>query len=487
MAMNENINEMEYDPLQFEELTENLQEACRRANWKDLMPVQAKSLPYTLKGCDVMVQSRTGSGKTGAFLLPCLNLLDFSKPFCQTLILVPTRELALQVEHDAKTLFGDKLSCLCLYGGTKYSKQFQALQKGAHVIIGTPGRVLDHLIRRTLDLSKLKMLIFDEADRMLSIGFYHDMLEIKRFVPPKNVQTALFSATYPPHVTSIAKSFLHNPKMISLSEGQVHVAQAAHYFCECKPMDKDRCLTRIIEKENPSQAIIFCNTKNNVHYIAGVLQGFGYNALELSADLPQEEREEILNKLRSGALQYLVATDLASRGIDIPNLSHVFLYEVPEDKESYIHRAGRTGRAGCAGTIITLVDIMEKLELERLAKFYKIDMLPYPDPGSEEIAVFISERMANHLNKIRRSMTGLELERAKRFIPLLKDLTQDFDDSENIQLLTMLLDKEYRQSLTFASQREEEKRKEEKQPVQDKKRKFYHKNTRKNYAKGRQG
>ena len=246
-------------------------------------------------------------------------------------------------------------------------------------------------------------------------------------------------------------------------------------------MDKDRCLTRILEKENPSQAIIFCNTKNNVHYIAGVLQGFGYNALELSADLPQEEREQILNKLRSGALQYLVATDLASRGIDIPHLSHVFLYEVPEDKESYIHRAGRTGRAGCAGTIITLVDIMEQLELERLAKFYKINMLPYPDPSNEETAKLISERMANHLNKIRRIMTGLELERAKRFIPLLKDLTQDFDDIENIQLLTMLLDKEYRQSLT-CTQKEEEK-----QPVQNKKRKFYHKNTKKQYAKGKQG
>ncbi len=480
MVIKENNSEIEFTPLPFEELTKNLQEACSRANWKDLMPVQAKSLPYTLKGIDVMVQSRTGSGKTGAFLLPCLNLLDLSKTHCQALILVPTRELALQVEHDAKTLFGDELSCLCLYGGTRYSKQFQALQKGVHVVIGTPGRVLDHLIRRSLDLSKLKILIFDEADRMLSIGFYHDILEIKRFVPQKNVQVALFSATYPPHVTSIAKSFLHNPKMISLSEGQVHVAQASHYFCECKPMDKDRCLTRILEKENPSQAIIFCNTKNNVHYIAGVLRGFGYNALELSADLPQEEREEILNKLRGGSLQYLVATDLASRGIDIPHLSHVFLYEVPEDKESYIHRAGRTGRAGCAGTIITLVDIMEKLELERLAKFYKIDMLPYPDPSSEETAKLISERMANHLNKLRRAKTGLELERAKRFIPLLKDLTQDFDDVENIQLLTMLLDKEYQQSFTYTQKKEEEK-----QTVQNKRRKFYHKNTKKNYAKGK--
>lgn len=487
MLMEENTAFNEYAPLKFEELTENLREACFRAGWKDLMPVQAHSLPYTLKGCDVMVQSRTGSGKTGAFLLPCLNLLglnplELTKNVCQALILVPTRELALQVEHDAKTLFGNELSCLCLYGGTKYSKQFQALQKGVHVVIGTPGRVLDHLIRRSLDLAKLKMLIFDEADRMLSIGFYQDILEIKRFVPKTNVQVALFSATYPPHVTSIAKSFLHNPKMISLSQGQVHVAQASHYFCECKPMDKDRCLTRILEKENPSQAIIFCNTKNNVHYIAGVLQGFGYNALELSADLPQEEREQILEKLRNGSLQYLVATDLASRGIDIPHLSHVFLYEVPEDRESYIHRAGRTGRAGSAGTIITLVDIMEKLELERLAKYYKIDMQSYPDPSNEEIAALVSERMANQLSKMRRTLTGLEAERAKRFIPLLKDLTHDFDDSENIQLLTMLLDKEYQQSLSCKKEDSTVK-----QDVPHKKRKFYTKNTKKHHVREKQG
>lgn len=434
-------------PVTFEELPENIRQACCRAGWKNLMPVQAHSLPYTLNKQDIMVQSRTGSGKTGAFLLPCLTLADPASSACQVLILVPTRELAKQVEHEAQTLFGDTIASLCLYGGTRYAKQLQALQKGVQVVIGTPGRVLDHLIRRSLDVSKLKLLVFDEADRMLSIGFYQDMLDIKSFIPKKNVQTAFFSATYPPNVLTVAQNFLHEPKTISLSQGQVHVAKASHYFCECKPMDKDRCLTRLLEKENPSQAIIFCNTKNNVHYITGVLQGFGYNALELSADLPQNKREQVLEKLRKGTLQYLVATDVASRGIDIPHLSHVFLYEVPEDRESYIHRAGRTGRAGAAGTVISLVDIMEKLELERLAKFYKIDLQAYQDPSSEEIAQLVSERMANHLNKLRRKTTGLEKERAKRFIPLIRELTRDFDDIDNLQLLTMLFDKEYQQSL----------------------------------------
>ena len=441
------------DPIKMENLNQDLQSACHNAQWKSLMQVQSYSLPYLLAGYDIMVQSRTGSGKTGSFLLPCLEKINPENMHCQVLILVPTRELALQVEQEAKILFLNKnIQCLSLYGGTKYTKQLQALQKGCQLVIGTPGRILDHLLRRSLDLSKLKFLIFDEADRMLSIGFHQDMQEIKRFIPKQKVQTALFSATYPPHVLSLAKDFMKEPQMLSLSEGQVHVAQSSHFICECKPMDKDRCLVRLLEKENPSQAIIFCNTKANVHYVTGVLQGFGYNANELSADLPQNKREQVLQDLRHGTLKYLVATDVAARGIDIPHLSHVFLYEVPEDKESYIHRAGRTGRAGSAGTIISLVDIMEKLELERLAKFYKIALIPLQDPQQEEIAQIVSERMATHLNSLRRKKTGLEMERAKRFIPLLKELIADIEDSENLQLLTMLLDKEYQNSLVSSQE-----------------------------------
>ncbi len=461
------------EPITIENLSQDLQNACHNAHWKNLMPVQSYSLPYIFAGHDIMIQSRTGSGKTGSFLLPCLEKINSEHNYCQVLILVPTRELALQVEQEAKTLFSHKnIQCLSLYGGTKYSKQLQALQKGIHLIIGTPGRILDHLLRRSLDLSKLTFLIFDEADRMLSIGFHQDMQEIKRFIPKQNVQTALFSATYPPHVLSLAKDFMKDAQMLSLSEGQVHVAKSSHFVCECKPMDKDRCLVRLLEKENPSQAIIFCNTKANVHYVTGVLQGFGYNAQELSADLPQNKREQVLQNLRHGTLKYLVATDVAARGIDIPQLSHVFLYEIPEDKESYIHRAGRTGRAGCAGTIISLVDIMEKLELIRLAKYYKIDLIPLQDPQQEEIAQIISERMATHLNSLRRKKTGLEMERAKLFIPLLKELIADMEDNENLQLLTMLLDKEYQNSF-LATQ--ETVKKENIQPKQ--KKKFFPKKT----------
>ena len=224
------------------------------------------------------------------------------------------------------------LGVCAVYGGVGYGRQLDALRAGVQVLVGTPGRVLDHLLRRTLSLDDLQVLIFDEADRMLSIGFYPDMKEIQRYLPRRPILSTLFSATYPAHVLNLAGEFLRDPQMLSLSQGQVHVAATQHLYCECRPMDKDRMLVRLLETENPSSAIIFCNTKANVHYITGVLQGFGYSADELSADLSQSKREEVLARLRRGEVRLLVATDVAARGIDIPDLSHVILYEPPEDR-----------------------------------------------------------------------------------------------------------------------------------------------------------
>ncbi|MBO5491176.1 MAG: DEAD/DEAH box helicase, partial [Desulfovibrio sp.] len=349
-----------------EELPETVRAGCARAGWQSLMPVQSLALPYLLAGRDIMVQSRTGSGKTGCYLLPLLPSLSPELKAPQALVLTPTRELAVQVEREAAAIFADTgIRTAAVYGGVGYKKQMDALREGAQLIVGTPGRVLDHLLRRTLDLGDLRELVFDEADRMLSIGFYPDMKEIQRYLPDGLIHTCLFSATYPPHVLKLAREFMTEPSMLSLSCREVYVAEVQHLFCEVKPMDKDRALVRLLETENPASAIIFCNTKANVHYVTGVLQGFGYNADELSADLTQARREAVLEKIRKGALQYLVATDVAARGIDIPQLSHVFLYEPPEDHESYIHRAGRTGRAGAAGTVISLVDVMQRMELDR--------------------------------------------------------------------------------------------------------------------------
>lgn len=430
-----------------EELPEAMQLACARAGWTRLMPVQAHTLPYLMAGRDIMVQSRTGSGKTGAYLLPLFSLLDAEEKKPQALILAPTRELASQVEHEARTLFeGTGIDVAALYGGVGYGRQLEALRSGVQIIVGTPGRVLDHLLRRTLSLDALRALIFDEADRMLSIGFYPDMKEIQRYLPKRPLLSTLFSATYPQHVLNLAGEFLRDPQMLSLSQGQVHVATIQHLYVECGRMDKDRTLVRLMETENPTSAIIFCNTKSNVHYVTAVLKGFGYNADELSADLSQNRREEVLARLREGKVRLLVATDVAARGIDIPALSHVFLYEPPEDRESYIHRAGRTGRAGAAGTVISLVDIMEKMELQRIASFYRIDLVPLANPTDEEVALAAGRRETALLDARRRACTGLQLERARRYLSLVKDMAQS-EDEDQLLLLALLLDADYQRSL----------------------------------------
>ena len=436
-------------PLALEDLPETMREACSHASWTRLMPVQAHALPYLMAGRDIMVQSRTGSGKTGAYLLPLLDRLDPGHRGVQALILAPTRELAVQVEREAETLFeGTGLGVCALYGGVGYGRQLDALRAGVQVV-GTPGRVLDHLLRRTLSLDDLETLVFDEADRMLSIGFYPDMKEIQRYLPRRPLPAALFSATYPAHVLNLAGEFLRDPQMLSLSQGQVHVAAIQHLYCECRPMDKDRALVRLLETENPASAIIFCNTKANVHYVAGVLQGFGYSADELSADLSQGRREEVLDRLRRGKVRLLVATDVAARGIDIPDLSHVILYEPPEDRESYIHRAGRTGRAGAAGTVISLVDIMQKLEVERIARFYRIDLIPMTPPTDEDVSRAVAQRVTALLESRRRACTGLQMERVRRFLPLVRELAEG-EDEEQLLLLALLLDSDYQQSLGMA-------------------------------------
>ena len=434
-------------PISLDKLPGQMQDACARAGWSRLMPVQAHALPYLMAGRDIMVQSRTGSGKTGAYLLPLLSLLDPEERAPQALILAPTRELASQVEHEARVLFeGTGLTVASLHGGVGYGRQLEALRAGVQLIVGTPGRVLDHLIRRTLSLDALKALIFDEADRMLSIGFYPDMKEIQRYLPRRPLLATLFSATYPQHVLNLAGEFLRDPQMLSLSQGQVHVAAIQHLFVECGRMDKDRTLVRLMETENPTSAIIFCNTKSNVHYVTAVLKGFGYNADELSADLSQSKREDVLARLREGKVRLLVATDVAARGIDIPALSHVFLYEPPEDRESYIHRAGRTGRAGAVGTVISLVDIMQKMELQRIASFYKIDLVPLANPTDEDVARAAGQRITALIDARRRACTGLQLERARRYVAQVKEMALS-EDEDQLILLAMLLDAEYQRSL----------------------------------------
>jgi ATP-dependent RNA helicase DeaD len=428
-----------------EQLPQLLQEAAARVVWTALMPVQARAIPYLLAGRSMMIQARTGSGKTGAFLLPLLELLDPSHTKCQALILVPTRELARQVWQEAEHLFGDQsLRACAVYGGVGYQSQIQALKQGTHIVIGTPGRILDHLIKKTLNLQDLKILIFDEADRMLSIGFYPDMLKLKQYLPKRPLHACMFSATFPAQVRAIAEEFMRNPEFISLSEDHVHVIDTTHVFYTVPGMDKDRSLIRVIEIENPASAIIFCNTKVEVHYVATVLQRFGYDADELTSDLSQNYREQVLDRVRKGTLRFLVATDVAARGLDIPNLSHVFQYQIPEDLEAYIHRAGRTGRAGATGVAIALVSEMEKMMLKRIVKRYGIDMQEWPLPTDADVEAVVTERLTALLEARLRDRDKLEAERSKRFVTLGRSLAENEEEST---IIAMLLDDYYQQVL----------------------------------------
>ena len=430
--------------LTIEELPEQLRQAMARAGWDTLMPVQAKALPYLLTGQDLMVQSRTGSGKTGAFLMPIFHLLDKKKSQTQALVLCPTRELAKQVAMDAEMLFaGTELKVATVYGGVGYGQQTDELRGGAHLVVGTPGRILDHLLRRNLTLDGMRVLVFDEADRMLSIGFYPDMKEIKRYLPKRRVSSFLFSATYPPYVLRLAEEFMDNPNFLSLSAKQVHVADILHQYIEVPGMDKDRCLVRLLEIENPTSAIIFSNTKANVHYVTEVLKGFGYDAEELSADLTQGKRDQVILRLRQKNLRFLVATDVAARGLDIPELSHVIQYEPPEDPESYVHRAGRTGRAGASGTAITLVNIMEELAMKRIGQRFTIDLIKRPAPTDEEVSAIVAERVTALLEAELRKMPPLKKVRLQRFLPLAQELAA----TEDASILAMLLDERYQTTL----------------------------------------
>ncbi len=426
------------------DLPEKLRQAAALAGWDELMPVQAKAIPYLFSQRDMMIQSRTGSGKTGAYLLPILEMVNPYEHGVQALVLVPTRELAGQVATEA-ALLGQAtgVRSLAVYGGVGYQEQLDAFRSGVPLVVGTPGRVLDHLQRRSLSLDKLKFLVFDEADRMLSMGFYPDMKRVQAYLPNTRFSSYMFSATFPPQVFRLARQFLAEPGFINLSSDHIHVTETEHLFYSVPGMDKDRGLVRLIEVENPPSALIFCNTKARVEYVNVVLQRFGYDADQLTSDLSQVARESVLERVRRGTLRFLVATDVAARGIDLPELSHVIQYEPPEDPELYIHRAGRTGRAGAGGTAITLVNTVEKAGLLRIAKQFSIPLEERPLPGDEDVQRVVSERVSVLLESRLRERDRLQTERMARFTGLAASLGADPEDS---RLLAMLLDDFYQET-----------------------------------------
>jgi ATP-dependent RNA helicase DeaD len=431
--------------LTIEQLAPPLQEVIRAQGWSELMLVQKKAAPYILNAMDIIVQSKTGSGKTGAFLLPLLQVIEKNHPHPQLLIMLPTRELALQV-HEEAVKFGKPLGIrsVAVYGGVAYGPQLDAFREGVHIVVGTPGRLLDHIMNGNLSLKSVRDLVMDEADEMLGMGFYPDMKRIQSFLPRERC-TYMFSATMPVNVKRLANEFMKNPKFLSLCPTEVSVSSMEHVYYTVDPHDKDKALLQIIELENPESAIIFCNTRRDTAYVHEYLRARGLRIGIISGDVGQKERQQVMKDLKDGSIRFLVATDVAARGIDINGLTHVFMYDHPDDSEVYVHRSGRTARAGNSGQAISLVGLVEEMALKNTAQKFSIPFIKKTLPTEKHLEDVIGERASVYLEQAYRNLKQTEKNGANRMIPLLESLIKSDDEK---RVLGMILHQFYWKAFT---------------------------------------
>jgi len=359
--------------------------------------VQHEAIPRALQGIDLVVQSRTGTGKTAAFGIPVVERVEQSRPGVEALALTPTRELALQVAEELSELGrGRGVGVVAVYGGDSLERQIEGIERGAKIVVGTPGRVLDHLRRKTLRLDGLRTLVLDEADRMLDMGFAVEMGEIMEFLPAER-QTLLFSATIPLGIRGLIYHYLKDPEWVLLSEDQVYVKEVEHLYCLTPRLHKEATLYKLLEYETPASSMVFCNTREETRQVATFLAGRGLPVAMLSSDLVQRKREVVMARFRSGEIRHLVTTDVASRGIDIEELSHVFIFSTPQSPEQYIHRAGRTGRVGRSGRAISLISAHDLVNFNRLVRRYKIDVAELQVPSDAEVQARKEERIVTQL------------------------------------------------------------------------------------------
>lgn len=348
-------------------LTKETMKSISEIGFEEPTPIQVSTIPLILGGRDIVGQAQTGTGKTAAFGIPIVEKCQKSKnPFA--IVLEPTRELAVQVAQEIHKIGKyKKISVLPIYGGTSIDRQIKILQRGINVVVGTPGRVIDHLSRNTISLSEIEVVVLDEADEMLDMGFIEDIEKILKATPAER-QTLLFSATIPQPIINIAKRYMRNPEKIRINIKDVVIPKIKQIFYEVREEDKVNALSRLLDVENPQLAIAFCHTKRDVDEVSIKLSQMGYNAGALHGDYTQARRDDVMNKFRGGMLDILVATDVAARGLDIKDLTHVINYSIPQNPDSYVHRIGRTGRAGKSGIAITLITPREYKHLRLIEK-----------------------------------------------------------------------------------------------------------------------
>jgi ATP-dependent RNA helicase DeaD len=433
----------------FSQLPEDIQASVNELGWTKPMPVQAKAIPLMRAGGDLIIQAHTGSGKTGAFGIPIVEKVDVEDRSIQALVMLPTRELANQVAQEITTLGKHRgVLVLPVYGGVGYGPQLEALEAGVHVIVGTPGRILDHLGNGRLDLQGVRVLVLDEADEMLSLGFWPDMREIAGYLP-KERDSHLFSATIPEKVRSLARFFLKDETYVALDEDQSSPQQIEHFYYVCAAAEKEALLAKLLEYEDPESAIIFCNTKADVRFVTGYLQKRGVDADQISGDLAQAAREKAMRRIKEGKLRFLVATDVAARGIDISDLSHVISYSTPDSPEVYVHRTGRTGRAGKAGIAISLISGLDIGNFRYMQTVNKIKVGELKIPSESQMLSRIRERLQVKVEHEMRAVPKSEQAFAiDRLIPVVEEMADSIAGRRDLAAVCAAYLKEHRPETT---------------------------------------
>lgn len=377
------------------QLSKKILNAITDMGFEEPSPIQSQTIPLVLSGNDVIGQAQTGTGKTAAFGIPIVEKIADHRHI-QALVLTPTRELAIQVSEEiAKIGKLKRIKTLPIYGGQSIDRQIRALQSGVQVVIGTPGRLLDHIRRNTIKLNSVKMLVLDEADEMLDMGFIEDIETIIQQVPSGDRQTLLFSATMPSAILRLADKYMKNATVVTISKEQLTVPLIDQVYYETR--DKLEGLCRVLDVETAGTLIIFCRTKKGVDDLVASLQARGYMADGLHGDLSQSQRDRVMRKFRDGKLEILVATDVAARGLDIDHVTHVINYDIPQDPESYVHRIGRTGRAGKKGVAITFIEPREFRQLKLIERLIKTRIIRKDLPSPADVIERYREVIKNQL------------------------------------------------------------------------------------------
>lgn len=372
--------------------------AVKEMGFEAATPIQARAIPVIMEGRDVIGQAQTGTGKTAAFGIPLLQKIDPKNRKLQAIVLCPTRELAIQVADEIRRLckFMHGIKVLPIYGGQDIGKQIRSLKGGIQLIIGTPGRVMDHMRRHTLKFDQLHTIVLDEADEMLNMGFREDIETILKDVPGER-QTILFSATMPQPILDITKNYQRDAQLVRVVKKELTVQNIDQYYYEVKEKNKEEVLSRLLDMYNPRRALVFCNTKRRVDELTGALQGRGYFAEGLHGDMKQSQRDRVMNGFRNGKTEILIATDVAARGIDVDDVEAVFNYDLPQDDEFYVHRIGRTGRAGRVGKAFTFIVGKEVYKLKDIQRYCKTKIYAQPIPSLNDVSAIKADKILNNI------------------------------------------------------------------------------------------